>query len=246
MGHGWYKITAMSLMLIISYMGNLRSQCDNISILCTGTFHLDEASEAQAGQWLGLFETATGWELRRIDVKIQRDLDLMMGDNPDDPSTWTGWIVSTGSEIKPLFLVRGLHDANLGSVKTLFVGKTMVMPESSLALGQQGFRLSLGAKGIRSGNRYSLYGLSDYILLLYVGFADGVQSQELISVRYADPGEAAIDVLWVGDLDADGKPDLLIDTGNHYTVMEYSLYLSSCAQNDELVRCVAQFRSSAD
>jgi hypothetical protein len=46
-------------------------------------------------------------------------------------------------------------------------------------------------------------------------------------------------LLWAGDLDRDGKVDLLMDVSGHYSSMELRLYLSSRATPGELVREVA-------
>jgi hypothetical protein len=233
------NVASLSLLLIVCAMSNIQAQCTDMSILHTGLFHSREVSPTQAGQWLGLCQTPKGWELRQVDVKIERRADIIVGDDRDDPAKWTGWKIAVDNDVEPLFLVRGIPDANLGFVESLFVGKTMVMPGSPLVLGQGESHAQLSARGKRSNDKYNSYGILDYILVLY----SGGRSQELVSVKGADPGEDSIEVLWVGDLDADGKLDLLLDTGNHYNVTEYSLYLSSCAQKDELVRCVARFRS---
>lgn len=43
------------------------------------------------------------------------------------------------------------------------------------------------------------------------------------------------DIIWAGDLDRDGRMDLLVDTRNHYNVgFRYELYLSSYGDDDEL------------
>jgi hypothetical protein len=47
-------------------------------------------------------------------------------------------------------------------------------------------------------------------------------------------------IVWVGDLDRDGKPDVLLDESFHYDISLWSLYLSTYAEGDELVKCVAR------
>lgn len=44
---------------------------------------------------------------------------------------------------------------------------------------------------------------------------------------------------WAGDLDGDGKPDLLLDAANHYNTQTTRLFLSSRAKKGELVHEVA-------
>ena len=234
------RVSVLSVVVFVSTIGSGLSQSPDLEILRTGTFHSHEVSDQQAGLWLGVFETSSGWEIRSIRVDIQRAFDPISNDSREDPSTWTGWKVSTPDESEPLFLLRGLVDLEPGPLKTLFVGHTMVSPESPLFLGHPGSHVSLRAMGSRSDNGQQV---SDYALSLWVGWGSEMRSQELVSARVADPVEDSIEVLWVGDLDQDRKPDLLLDTANHYNAVEYSLYLSSRAEGDELVRCVARFRS---
>ena len=49
---------------------------------------------------------------------------------------------------------------------------------------------------------------------------------------------------FAGDLDGDGKLDLLIDTTHHYNLSEPTLFLSSQAKDGELVHNVASFRTT--
>ena len=49
-------------------------------------------------------------------------------------------------------------------------------------------------------------------------------------------------LLWAGDLDRDGKLDLLMDLTNHYNASEYTLFLSFISEGDSLLKKVAKFR----
>ena len=48
------------------------------------------------------------------------------------------------------------------------------------------------------------------------------------------------DLCWVGDLDKDGKPDFLFNLNGHYNSTCHTLFLSSQAEEDEIVRDVAE------
>ena len=50
-------------------------------------------------------------------------------------------------------------------------------------------------------------------------------------------------VQWAGDLDGDGIYDYLIDMHTHYNVSEPTLFLSTYAQDGEVVGVVAVFRT---
>ena len=48
-------------------------------------------------------------------------------------------------------------------------------------------------------------------------------------------------VFWAGDLDRDGKLDLLIESASHANVSSLTLFLSSPAKENKLLEPVAQF-----
>ncbi len=50
-------------------------------------------------------------------------------------------------------------------------------------------------------------------------------------------------LLWAGDIDRDGIPDLLIDTSNHYNISTIALFLSSKADKGKLYKKVAIFET---
>jgi hypothetical protein len=70
-------------------------------------------------------------------------------------------------------------------------------------------------------------------------------SQVLYSLRGSgEPTEAWWYLLWAGDLDRDGKLDLLVTVSDHYNVAEQVLFLSSAAGAGGLVGEVARLRTT--
>ncbi len=76
-----------------------------------------------------------------------------------------------------------------------------------------------------------------------VVFTDGRQTQVLYS------GEGAVDephydIEWAGDLDRDGRLDLIVNLNSKYSLHPYQLFLSSRAPPGQLVGLVATFLTS--
>ena len=60
-----------------------------------------------------------------------------------------------------------------------------------------------------------------------------------------DRSDAAVTyLLWAGDLDRDGQLDMLIDTVCDYNASGPMLFLSSLAEDGDLLQMVAQFEIS--
>jgi hypothetical protein len=67
----------------------------------------------------------------------------------------------------------------------------------------------------------------------------GVITQKLISISMTEHDAATWQLLWAGDLDGDGKLDLLFDLSTHSGAGARRLFLSSAARKGEAVREVA-------
>ena len=74
------------------------------------------------------------------------------------------------------------------------------------------------------------YKVKDYKLYL----SDGKNEQLTTTVPYFDG--TSPDILCIGDLDGDGKPDLAVRTAKWYENEQIEIYLSSIATKGELVR----------
>jgi hypothetical protein len=74
-------------------------------------------------------------------------------------------------------------------------------------------------------------------------FSHGLVSQELFSLPEGG-NDPYITILWIGDIDGDGKPDLYLNTSWHYNVSHKVLWLSSLAHQGQLVGVAAFFETT--
>ncbi|MBZ0187676.1 MAG: hypothetical protein K8F91_15625 [Candidatus Obscuribacterales bacterium] len=191
-------------------------------------YHSEEVDTKSGEIWFGLFPEQPGqFELKPAKVTISLVNDPIV----DDPDQKTGKKVSIPSTDEPLSLVRGVAGLKAGGVTTC-VART-----ERLTSGQR-VKLKLGSSEatlIVTGTKQKDQEMqSDYALILE---RDGVR-QKLYSKKEIGSDLSQI-LLWSGDLDRDGKVDLLIDTTEHYNMSRPTLFLSSKAKPGKLVEKVA-------
>lgn len=86
--------------------------------------------------------------------------------------------------------------------------------------------------------------LVDYQIKMYRGKDEETVSQVLTTIpRIGDLGEPYL--VWAGDIDRDGKIDLIYDLSDHYIKTHLALFLSSATKDGELVGLVAEWKWSS-
>ena len=199
-----------------------------------GTFHDGEAVARDGERWLALQVTPRGAALIDTRASVRRVHDVVA----DEDGARTGREVTTQVADATMLLRGAGLRAGVVAVSAL--------PASPARLGAVPVELHLGQ--------------AHYRLLLDCGPAatrcnvvldDGHRRQALFALdagRYDDGSlmlgdDAAPALLFAGDLDRDGRLDLILDTTDHYNLGRPTLYLSAPAHGAELVRPVASLSS---
>jgi len=190
-------------------------------------YHASEAKVGKTGPWLGLQQAGKGWRLVAVRPSFRKIPDAISGEGVR--------VAANTTNVRILLSDPGLK-----------VGAVTVSDEVKLVSGSmdEEFELStlpsLGQERLMhlQGNEYSLQNREGKIYLKYAGteqyLFDYVENKEDNNAR----------LIWVGDLDHDGKLDFIIDTSNHYNVTELRLYLSGQAVKGELLKMVAMRKST--
>lgn len=186
-----------------------------ISLLTYGLHHGSEVKTPGQG-WLALFDK----NLAPVTLKTKKVRDEIIDDGKPE-SVKTGIEVTSGKEI-PIVYIKGLSARSVTNFplerqRSLGDGKAIKVGDGSLA-----------ATG--TGPAHQL------VLTL------GAQSQVLY--EQADGDLDGWTVRWIGDLDGDGKLDLLVEADHHYNVTTLRLFLSSQAAKGDLVKEVAKYTTS--
>lgn len=214
----------------------------SFEILAPGSFHGDDVISGASGEiWFGVFETSSGYELRHAemiveaahDPYIDRDEErtarlIYAADAVIDP--YYDWEYKTDrwSSIDADRLMFFLRPADSvfeeGPLYPAIVDSPDIPPDTTIELGNSGVFLVATNEG------------------LYL--SDGSTSQRISDV-YPDSHGEAVSVVWAGDLDGDGRVDLVLDDQPHYAFwVFYRLFLSGEAEPGKLVKEVASFAAA--
>lgn len=217
------------LTVLLAFLGSSQSEKstkEQIQLWASGAMHGDEIIGKTGQKWFALFRTETGFELTVTTVTVL-----------DSPSVGELYdkFVRLSQPLETVFLVRGIADLKEGPVKTVFSGHQLVKPNQSISLQLSKdlrFSYQLYAEG-KEGKET----IDNYRIILY-----NDEKRQIILSRSPTYLEGAPSLLWAGDLDRDGKLDLLMDMTNHYNAYEPTLFLSSRAAPNKLLKKVASHR----
>lgn len=200
----------------------------------TGSFHDGETVARDGEHWLALQVKPAAAALVDTRVRVKRVHDVVV----DDEGGRTGREVDTAVPDATL-LVRGAG-LRAGAVARA------ALPESPTRLGTAPIGLRLGRAHYRLALDCDASATRCDVVL-----DDGRHRQALFALdagRYQDGSlmlgdDASPMLLFAGDLDRDGRLDLILDATDHYNLSAPTLLLSTQARDGELVHAVAAHES---
>ena len=179
-----------------------------------------------ANEWLGLYDMV-GYMLRPVEVQFTpEDRVVCEGDR------LAGLVVELpgGNYSNPLILVStSIPVFSTGNVLTIVPDYMHLFPNLSVVFNEdelEEVRLFTDWDGLYLSSGQ----ITQHVTETYPG---------------EEHSENFMGILWAGDLDRDGKLDLLLnDVRNEYGRFNWDLYLSTEASSDQLVRKVATFHDT--
>lgn len=196
------------------------------TLLLPGSYHGYEVTAKSGERWLAYIPETHAIRSVRLRIDLEKD------EIEDSGKTKTGKRVSTTDKLAPLFLVKNLPYVRAGSATNVaFAGAELNGGRSvALPLNKRNYRLEV--KVITRADKSNSYQLI---------LSDGVRKQIIKNGTNPDFSTSSKKptLLWAGDLDSDGRLDLLIDTSDNYNATSNTLYLSKGAGGGKLVRPVA-------
>ena len=209
-----------------------------------GDYHDGEVTARAGERWQGLYPAARGVEVRSFRLGVETVRDRLLDDDGAAP---TGVRVTTPFSALPhpdappegpaLVLVRRPGAPFPARPATALAGAWPVERGAlSLRLGARTYQLEVTEGPERAGPD-GVWRTGRVLVL-----SDGERRQPVSVVGTGDGGGPA--VLWAGDLDGDGRLDLLVDETTYYYASAPALFLSSEAAPGALVRRVGAQHTS--
>jgi hypothetical protein len=187
-------------------------------------FYAPDPPFAEVSRWLGLFEREDGWALEDVEIAWTTTPDSEPGEVPlQEMST---------EPASPEILFGDVAGLEPGPIVTVAQhGAELRAPSSGASFALDGVRWAVRLEGSdKSG--------CDGVVTL----SDGTTTQRLYGLAPgSDCGEPRFDVNWAGDLEGDGRLDLVATFSPKYSMHPRRLYLSSSADPGELVGLVALY-----
>lgn len=214
-----------------------------------GMFHDGEAVARHGERWLALRVHEGDASLQMARLRMKRVFDVIT----DAEGEATGQeIESDVGDVVTYLRGPGLHAGPVAVAVSEYVGEGL-LPMQRLRLGDRVYRILTHCTGDGVNTTQDGMSYRCRIELSEDGKDGNVERgprQTLTEMAGSSALSAAPDIalgddasphlIFAGDLDRDGRLDLIFDTSNHYNLSHPVLFLSGAAEGDELLHAVAE------
>lgn len=182
--------------------------------------------------WLDLYPKDGKYYLGKTNYSIIRGFSECSGDS-------TKIINSKNNSI----LLMNSPQLALGEVKTVTIKKNKIWPKEKLKFHFENEEYTLHAEGkvlssekVNTDNGEELYqNVKNY--KLYISTSN---SREQLFLEEESFNNTFVELLFIGDIDKDGKPDFIFSANRDYEEERVILYLSSQAKKGKLIKKAAE------
>lgn len=235
----WSTLRAMILIVLVpgactSVGGGSGS---GYKLLLPGEYDRSRVSYGDGDVWHALFKTDSGYVLEEVEVQAEPCPIPYKG----KPSDTDGVRITLKHSQRPLIMVSGPGKLEAGSLRTVFSGDKYISTGVVINFGHDGGITAMG-RVTDEGHRHPAELLTVDYQVLFFNYPFSRTDRQIILEHDRTSAESTPSLLWAGDLDRDGKTDLLLDMTDHYNVRHYGLFLSSEAEAGQLVKLVADLR----
>lgn len=197
---------------------------DDVRFVYSGGF---VPSDFETADWTGIYVDENGMYCKPTQAKIKAVRDMWN----DDEDNLDATIIDDESEIPSVFLFSGITVPENFRVKSFNNIPNRILVGNSTKLGDY----ILKADGeVTQENQLPL----TYRLTIMGSKNEKKIEQVIVDHEFLDDAMTAI--LWVGDLDGDGIPDMIIDMSPKYSYSTPALFLSSQADDGDILKLVGE------
>ncbi|WP_299821420.1 hypothetical protein [uncultured Pontibacter sp.] len=223
---------------------NLSPEPDTpLKLMLEGSFHKQEVwQHAEKKPWLAVYDENGRFYLRPASFKVQPVYDPVT----DSENEVNGKRIISGREVigqseNTVFYLTGLTKYKEGELDTVSFSQSVIPANKELKFTFKGKPFSIKAYGDSTKLHDEAYRYHNYSWKV-TGTKHGKRLEQTLAEN-EQFDESIYTLLWAGDLDRDGTPDLLIDVSNHYNISTIVLFLSSMAEKNKLYKKVAVFET---
>ncbi len=210
-----------------------------------GNFHQEEAVARHGERWLALRVQADDARLETARLRVKTVFDEIVdaegqatgSEVGSDKTDVVTYLRGTDLHAGPVLRARIEDTADGGDP----IARTLVLGDKIYRLAT---RCDVAGPAVEGG-------AVEGGLLCAIDLIEGGRSQALVRMsgqrNRGDAGmslwlgdDASPGLIFAGDLDRDGKLDLIFDTSDHYNLTRPVLFLSGAAEGDELLHAVAE------
>jgi hypothetical protein len=188
--------------------------------------------------WVDLYEKNGKYYLGKADFTIERGYDECSGD-----STKT-----VTSKNKTLILIES-SNLKLGEINALKFNKNKIWTKEKMSFNYNNIDYSVRAEGdIISTNKV----LTDegeeisHVVKNYKLYISTKNTSEMLFLEEKSFNDTFVELLFIGDIDKDGKLDFIFDASRDYEEKRVVLYLSSKAKEGEIIKKVSEIAIQFD
>lgn len=179
--------------------------------------------------WYDFYQDATaGFCMNRANIKVANFYDDCIGDS----------VVSVSSD----------RDNSLLFIKGIIPPDSIIETkpiQDSIYMGEQyefdfhGRKYKLRAEGVSTKDTET-YVNWDNVKNYKLYLSESELDNEQLLIAMPEFQDTYVAIIWMGDMDMDGRPDFLFDVSDNYEAKSVVLFLSSKSDNGKLVKCVGR------
>lgn len=201
-----------------------------------GTFHQGEAVARHGERWFALRVQADEARLDTTRLRVKTVFDELLDAEGQATGSEVG---SDKTDVVTYLRGTGLHAGPVVQARIEDTAGDSGLVAQTLTLGDKTYRLATRCEAAVPEGGFTCG----------IALIEGERSQTLVRMTAQSvegrPGlmlgdDASPHLIFAGDLDRDGKLDLLFDTTDHYNLSRPVLFLSGAAEGDELLHAVAE------